>query len=673
MADRTLAEIFRDHPELDFNELSARVERQESGGNPNAVSSKGAIGPMQTLPTTLEDPGYGVTPAANKSTHELRRVGKDYLKAMLEKYNGDQALALAAYNHGPGNVDAWLKAGGKPEDLPKETRGYVENILGPAPDYTDKYNTPLPKDQEAAFQAWRSKLPKKLQSEYDYDLKGAYLAGVSPSDDDHMVDTFKKPNHPYFSDQSQYARVPGARPGHWNGDTFVPYSASASPEASQEVPAQEHVFDVNGVPFKVTFPGDRQQAADFLGAKLKEQPDLLPRKAIEAGLKFDWQTGKASEYSTVEKLAIGAEHTFVELFHGAQQLDNELRRYTPFLQYNAQRMADSKDQTDYERELYSYINKPGQGLNATDVGSMVAIAPLLWGGGILGVAGKLGLESAAEAQGTGEDGLMARGEKGAKTAAAAALLGLGGKVVTGVGGFALEQVASKMGGWGNLGKYAGTLLLDSATTGLPFLTMGRMINGALRSIGGESGEAASRNVAGRGASRSENLSSWDRTGHAGPPGSKMPTPDTIAGKTLALAREWLGGAKEVVSDRANQALAKIALDVQQPEAALLAKEELARRTAVTYAKRAAQQRAEAEKIVDEAVTKNVPKGAPEYLRRPMGATNENLTPPRVPPDRMQRPTAGGTVERVTETPLIDAGIDLEKLGLPNKTPPEFRP
>lgn len=113
-------------------QLEQAVMQVESGGNPNAVSPKGAIGTMQTMPGTLRDPGYGVAPARDNSPAELERVGKDYLAAMLRQY-GDPRLALAAYNWGPGNVDAALRGGKTPEQViasaPKETRDYVPKVL----------------------------------------------------------------------------------------------------------------------------------------------------------------------------------------------------------------------------------------------------------------------------------------------------------------------------------------------------------------------------------------------------------------------------------------------------------------------------------------------------------------------------------------------------------------
>ena len=110
-----------------MNNLNSAVERVESGGNPNAVSPKGAVGSMQTMPQTLLDPGYGVTPAKDNSHAEMKRVGQDYLQAMMGKF-GNLDHALVAYNWGPGNAQEWIQAGANINELPKETRDYLRKV-----------------------------------------------------------------------------------------------------------------------------------------------------------------------------------------------------------------------------------------------------------------------------------------------------------------------------------------------------------------------------------------------------------------------------------------------------------------------------------------------------------------------------------------------------------------
>ena len=68
------------------------------------------------------------------------RYGTFLLRELLDRYDGDEAAALAAYNAGPGNADEWGGSDLTVEEIPfPETRAYVEEVLDKRDDYRDEY------------------------------------------------------------------------------------------------------------------------------------------------------------------------------------------------------------------------------------------------------------------------------------------------------------------------------------------------------------------------------------------------------------------------------------------------------------------------------------------------------------------------------------------------------
>jgi hypothetical protein len=139
-----MAPTLVDQPVSD--DFMRRLVKQESGGNPNAVSPKGATGLTQVMPSTAVDPGYGVPSIFDladeqgvdysaRTEDEAARLlfdpdlnyqfGNLYANAMSKRFGGDPVLTAAAYNAGPGAVEQY---GGVPPFA--ETQNYVNAVAG---------------------------------------------------------------------------------------------------------------------------------------------------------------------------------------------------------------------------------------------------------------------------------------------------------------------------------------------------------------------------------------------------------------------------------------------------------------------------------------------------------------------------------------------------------------
>ncbi|MBG7616465.1 transglycosylase SLT domain-containing protein [Brevundimonas sp. BAL450] len=112
----------------DFESLVAAVTQVETGGNPFQVSRDpdgagpaggGAVGAMQLLPATAERMAerLGLPFDRNRLLNDVaynQRLGREYLRTLMDRYGGDARLAVTAYHAGEGNVDGWLESVGDP-------------------------------------------------------------------------------------------------------------------------------------------------------------------------------------------------------------------------------------------------------------------------------------------------------------------------------------------------------------------------------------------------------------------------------------------------------------------------------------------------------------------------------------------------------------------------------
>lgn len=119
-------------------ELLQSVILVESKYDNHAVSRTGAVGIMQLMPETAAwiSEESGLTYNNLHNPEENIPLGAWYLEYLITLYDGNLVLALAAYNAGRGNVDAWMEERGWPRDFADidsipfpETREFVRAVI----------------------------------------------------------------------------------------------------------------------------------------------------------------------------------------------------------------------------------------------------------------------------------------------------------------------------------------------------------------------------------------------------------------------------------------------------------------------------------------------------------------------------------------------------------------
>jgi soluble lytic murein transglycosylase-like protein len=123
-ASQEYDDLIDEHARLNSvrTDLVRAVVQVESAFNPYARSPKGALGLMQLMPATIRQ--FDVKDPFNPTDNV--RAGVAYLRLLLDRYDNDERLALAAYNAGPGAVDRH----GQTIPPYRETRDYVSRIDG---------------------------------------------------------------------------------------------------------------------------------------------------------------------------------------------------------------------------------------------------------------------------------------------------------------------------------------------------------------------------------------------------------------------------------------------------------------------------------------------------------------------------------------------------------------
>jgi soluble lytic murein transglycosylase-like protein len=107
-------------------EVAFGLVRAESSFKNTSTSEVGAVGLTQLMPKTAQFLEPGVSRAELRDPGTNLRIGFGYLRSLIDKYDGDEDLALLAYNRGPGTVDRALSRGKNPDN------GYADFVRGKA-------------------------------------------------------------------------------------------------------------------------------------------------------------------------------------------------------------------------------------------------------------------------------------------------------------------------------------------------------------------------------------------------------------------------------------------------------------------------------------------------------------------------------------------------------------
>jgi len=243
---------------VDMDALLDALMIAESGGDPKAVSRAGAEGAYQIMPSTAADPGFGVSPMEGDrfDPEASRAFARQYLQAMLDRYDGDVEAALIAYNAGAGNADKFMAANRDYDVLPQtmQTKPYVSKIMGQveqedrrrdfqmgggrtisttAPEsYTERQRRETKERADRALASRFATVPEETKSElYEPNIPDALAVAKAQTDLMGGPTMNMGERDPRFSDPANYLRDMGAKQTADNKERF----AQAFPKAEKAV------------------------------------------------------------------------------------------------------------------------------------------------------------------------------------------------------------------------------------------------------------------------------------------------------------------------------------------------------------------------------------------------------------------------------------------------------
>jgi soluble lytic murein transglycosylase-like protein len=127
LSDKLARDIYTAAAEFDIApDIAFGLVRAESSFRNQATSPVGAVGLTQLMPRTAAWMQPGVTRAQLRNPETNLNIGFKYLRYLLDKYDGNENLALLAYNRGPGTVDRAIRQGRNPDN------GYAAFVRGEA-------------------------------------------------------------------------------------------------------------------------------------------------------------------------------------------------------------------------------------------------------------------------------------------------------------------------------------------------------------------------------------------------------------------------------------------------------------------------------------------------------------------------------------------------------------